>query len=213
MATLDVLITRTQELLSLFGGLNVQTYAEPKIVQYIQMGYATLFDKRFWDDYTFVGTYVLDETTGKVTEDLSDVLKSFKDFQYIWYEEYDVPLPRMPSNRNPARVQQLCFTTSGDPKCLFRVLPATTSGTVNVRIRTRAETPFKEQDEVPMDEELLVRWAAMMYATNDNANPQLTQTFTSLFTDRLAQLEGLEQQHSKSLYSYSDQTVDTWNTL
>jgi hypothetical protein len=213
VATLDVLITRTLDLLSLVGGLNVQTYAQPKIVQYIQMGYTTLFDKRFWDDYTTVETYDLDGVTGKTTQDLTDILKTFKDFQYIWYHDWDVPLPRMPSNRNPSHVTQLCFTTSGDPRCLFKVIPYDTTGTVSIRVRTRANTPFVEGDEVPMDEELLVRWAALMYATNDNANPQLTQTFTQLFTDRLDALTQLEQQHSKSLYSYSDQTVNQWNTI
>jgi hypothetical protein len=78
MATLARLITRVQEILSLSGGLGVQTYAQPKIVQYIQMGYTSLSEMRFWDDYTELETYTLDGTTGKVTTDLTNIIKSFK---------------------------------------------------------------------------------------------------------------------------------------
>lgn len=211
MATLGDLITRTQTLLSLAGGLAVQTYAQPKIVEFLKMGYATLFDLRFWDDYTTTETYDLNGTTGKTTQDLSAVIKSFRDIQYVWCGDYASPLPRAPDNRPPHLVRQRSFTTSADPLCLFKVLPIDTTGQVHVRYRKRMDiADVNESTEVLMDEELLVRWAAMMYVSMDNANQQAISTFTSMYTDRLAILSKAEDQHEKTLYSSDMQTVDQW---
>jgi hypothetical protein len=211
MAKLSDLITRTQTLLSLYGGLNVQQYAQPKIVEFIQMGYTTLFDMRFWDNYTVVNQYDLDGVTGKTTQDLTTVLKRFQDFQYLWLDGFNQPLPRIPNNRAPSMVFQPSFTTSADPKCLFKVIPVTTTGKILVRLRTIADLPFKETDDVPMDGELLTRWASYMYASSDNANTTLISVLQSLYTERLGTLMKQEDQHAKSLYSYDTQTIDEWH--
>lgn len=211
MATLGALITRVQSLLSLAGGLGVQTYAQPKIVEFIQMGYTTLCNKRFWNDYTTTGSFTLDGTTGRVTADLTNVIKSFKDIQYVWYEDYATPLPKAPNNRYGAMIRQLCFGNSGIASCPFVIYPITNIGNVYVRYRTRANTPFTELDEVPMDEELIVRWAAMMYLTFDNANQAAIQLVTKMYGDHLAELERLEENHAKSLFSVTNQAVTDWH--
>lgn len=211
MATLDDIITRVQEILSLAGGLNVQTYAQPKIIQFVQMGYNTLYKKHFWKDYTKVEMFTLDGTTGRVTADLSTKIKSFKDIQYIWYQDYATPLPIAPDNRSPDMIRQLSFGASGVAACPFIVYPITNSGNVWVSYRTKATLPFNETDEIPMDDELLVRWAAMMYLTFDNANQAAIQLVTKMYSDYLAELEKLEDNHAKSLYSYTAQTVNEWH--
>lgn len=211
MATLAELITRVQSLLSLAGGLGVQTYAQPKIVEFIQMGYTTLCNKRFWNDYTQTAMFTLDGTTGKVTADLTNVIKSFKDIQYIWYEDYANPLSKVPNNRYGSIVRQLGFGNSGIASCPFIIYPVDNVGNVYVRYRTRATTPFTEDQEVPMDEELLVRWAAMMYLTFDNANQAAIQLVTKLYSDHLNDLEKLEENHARSLYSVTNQAVTEWH--
>ncbi len=211
MATLSTLITRVQELLSLAGGLGVQTYAQPKIVQFIQSGYADLADRRFWNDYTQEASYTLDGTTGKVTADLTNIIKSFRDVQYIWYGDYASPLPRVPNNRSQTMIRQLGFTSSGDPTCPFKVLPIDNTGTVHVRYRSKATVPFSEIDDVPMDEELLVRYAALLYLSFDNANQTAITVVNKMYTERLDKLEKLEDNHSKSLYSSSNQIVSEWH--
>lgn len=211
MATLAQLITRVQSLLSLAGGLGVQTYAQPKIVEFIQMGYTTLFNMRFWNDYTTTAAFTLDGSTGKTTEDLTNVIKSFKDIQYIWYQDYATPLPKSPNNRYPGMIRQLGFSNSGIASCPFIIYPVENTGTVYVRYRQRAITPFNENDEIPMDEELLVRWAAMMYLTFDNANQAAIQMVTNIYKSHLDTLEKLEENHAKSLYSSSNQVVTEWH--
>lgn len=211
MATLGELITRVQNLLSLAGGLNVQTYAQPKIVEFIQMGYNTLFIKRFWRDYTKVEKFTLDGTTGRVTADLSTKIKSFGDIEYIFYKDYATPLPIAPSNRAPDMIRQLSFSNSGIASCPFTIYPMDNTGDVWVTYRTKAILPFNETDEVPMNDELLIRWAAMMYLTFDNANQAAMQLVTKLYTDHLSELEKLEDNHAKSLYSYTAQTVTEWH--
>jgi hypothetical protein len=211
MATLAQLITRVQELLSLAGGLGVQTYAQPKIVQFIQMGYTDLVDRRFWNDYTQEASYTLDGSTGKVTTDLTNIIKSFRDIQYIWYGDYAAPLPRLPNNRSQTLIRQLGFTSSGDATCPFKILPVDNTGTVHVRYRSRATLPFTETTEVPMDEELLVRYSAFLYLTFDNANQAAMSIVKTLYTERLNELEKLENNHSKSLYSVSNQVVSEWH--
>lgn len=210
MATLGTLITRVQELLSLAGGLGVQTYAQPKIVQYIQMGYTTLSQLRFWDNYTNETSYTLDGTTGKVTTDLTDIIKSFGDIEYVWLSQYDNALPRAPKNRDENTIYYPCIKPSGVVTCPFKIIPVTTTGAVRVRYRTAATLPFTETDEVPIDEELLVRWAAMMYLTNDAANPAMVQTMTALYKERLSKLETIEGQQSKSLYRVNTSVMTGW---
>ena len=211
MATLAEIITRVQELLSLAGGLNVQTYAQPKIVQYVQMGYNTLYMKRFWNDYTKVEKFTLDGMTGRVTADLSTKVKSFKDIRYIWYKDYATPLPLAPSNRAPDMIRQLSFGPSGIVSCPFNIFPMDNSGEIWVAYRTKANLPFKETDVVPIDDELIVRWAAMMYLTFDNANQAAIQLVTKMYAEHLSELEKMEDNHARSLYSYTAQTVTEWH--
>lgn len=211
MATLAEIITRVQNLLSLAGGLNVQTYAQPKIVEFVTMGYNTLYKKHFWKDYTTVEKFTLDGTTGRVTADLSAKIKSFKDIEYIWYQDYATPLPIAPSNRSPDMIRQLSFSNSGIASCPFVIYPIDNTGEVWVSYRTKATLPFAETDEIPMDDELLVRWAAMMYLTFDNANQAAISLVTKMYSDYLNELEKLEDNHAKSLYSYTAQTVTEWH--
>jgi hypothetical protein len=211
MATLSTLITRVQELLSLAGGLGVQTYAQPKIVQFIQMAYTDLADRRFWNDYTQTVTYTLDGSTGKVTTDLTNIIKSFRDIQYVWYGDYASPLPRAPNNRAPDIIRQLSFTSSGDPACPFKIMPVDNTGEVHVRYRSKATVPFTELDNVPMDEELLIRYAALLYLSFDNTNQAAITIINKMYVERLNELEKLENNHSKNLYSSSNQTVTEWH--
>ena len=211
MATLAEIITRVQNLLSLAGGLNVQTYAQPKIVEFITMGYNTLYKKHFWTDYTTVEKFTLDGTTGRVTADLSAKIKSFKDIEYIWYKDYATPLPIAPANRSPDMIRQLSFSNSGIASCPFVIYPIDNTGEVWVSYRTKATLPFAETDEIPMDDELLVRWAVMMYLTFDNANQAAISLVTKMYSDYLNELEKLEDNHAKSLYSNTAQTVTEWH--
>lgn len=211
MATLSTLITRVQELLSLAGGLGVQTYAQPKIVQFIQMAYTDLADRRFWNDYTQEATYTLDGSTGKVTTDLTNIIKSFRDIQYVWYGDYASPLPKAPNNRSQTLIRQLSFTNTGEASSVFKIMPVDNTGDVHVRYRSKATLPFTELDEVPIDEELLVRRAALMYLTFDNANQAAITLVNNMFNERLNKLENLEDNHSKNLYSSSNQTVTEWH--
>jgi len=211
MAKLSVIITRVQELLGLSAGLSTQTYAQPKIVQYVQLAYADLFIKRFWDDYSSVSTFTLDGTTGKTVEDLTDLIKSVNDIQYIWYQDYNNPLPKAPNNRPLVNINVACFTPYRDVTCPFRIYPLNASDVIHVRYRTKDTLPYSENDEVNMHEELIVRRAAMMYVMNDAANQTLIQLFTSLYNEHLMQLERLEMKDNRSLYSYSSQNVTEWH--
>ena len=211
MATLSTLVTRVLELLSLAGGLGVQTYAQPKIIQFIQMAYTDLVDRRFWNDYTTQSTYTLDGTTGKVTTDLTNIIKSFRDIEYVWYGDYASALPKAPNNRSQTMIRQLSFAASGDPTSPFLILPVDNTGEVHVRYRIKATVPFTELDDVPMDEELLVRFAALLYLTFDNSNQAAIQFVNKMYVERLDKLEKLEDNHSKNLYSSSNQTVTEWH--
>ncbi len=211
MATVAQLITRVQDLLSLAGGLGVQTYAEPKIIQYIRMAFEDLSDRRFWKDYTILETFALDGTTGKTTADLSSKIKYFRDIQYIFVGKYTKPLPKIPDNRPLEQIHSYGFTNSGDPACPFVITPVTTTENIHVRYRVRPSITYKENDNIPMDEELLVRFAAMMYAVNDAANQTMISMLTNLYTTRLDLLEQAENQHAKLMMSYSNSTVYEWH--
>ena len=211
MATLGNIIIRVQQLLSVAAGLSAQTYGQPKIVQYVQMAYEDLFNRRFWDDYTTSSVFTLNGTTGKTVEDLSSLIKSFKDIEYIWYENYNNPLGRAPTNRSNNLIRMASFVPDADAACPFIILPVDLAGTIRVRYRTKDALPYSENSEVNMHEELIVRAAALMYVTFDGANPGAIQSLSNSYSSMLATLERLEGQHSKSLYSYDNPSVDRWH--
>ena len=211
MATLGDIIIRVQQLLSVAAGLSAQTYGQPKIVQYVQMAYEDLFNRRFWDDYTRETTYNLNGTTGKTVEDLSSVIKSFKDIEYIWYEDYNNPLGRAPTNRSNSVIRMASFAPDMDAACPFVILPVDLTGTIKVRYRTKDTLPYTETSVVNMHEELIVRAAAAMYVSFDGANSTAIQVLNNSYSTMLATLERLEGQHSKSLYSYDNPSVDRWH--
>jgi hypothetical protein len=208
-STLDTLLTRIQAKLSLLGGLDVQTYAQPKLVEMLQSVFNIVYDKRFWNDHRQVGTYTLDGTTGKITGDLSAVVKRFYDIDEVWLPTYSSPLPRAPRSFNPLRMYNPCFGPAGSASKVFTVYPVTTTGDVGIAYRTKPAS-FTFGSTVPFDEEFLINQVCGEYLIFEGANESAAKTCLGAAEKRLQDLINMEMANEFSFYSAGSVTQDQW---
>ena len=212
MATFADLITRTMTRVRLQGGLDVQTYAQPLIAEMLQHKFDTLFDRRFWKHLRLYESFSLNGTTGKVPIDISDRIKRFADIRYIWPEGYRRPIPELPGNVNVSHVTMICYRPDGDATKVFQVLPKTSVFNIEVCYRTKLDS-FVEDDEVPMDDQLMIMGAAYDYAVDKGADETTVQKFLNMYMDRLQALEKLEDTNSYSMHSPTATSVNEWHEI
>jgi len=170
----EALVARVEKRLRMVSGVSVQLYAEDAILHSIQTGFERLFKARFWPMYTTWATWTLDGTTGKVTTDVTALVKDFVDMRGIWYEDNDDPIMRLPADKRPERVvgtrARYWEPLKQAPTRVFRILPITTVGDVHVHYRTMPD-PLAIDDTIYLDSLLLELVASYEYAVTDGANP------------------------------------------
>jgi hypothetical protein len=192
-STLSQLITRVQERISQAAGSGIQIYAEDRVAEMIWHKFETIFDTRFWPDYSTWETMTLDGTLGVVTTDLTDKIKRFEDIGIIYPEDSDTPLTRVtPFSMNPnniggtsARVYESYMAT--DTSKVFRVWPRASTGNLEVFYRTKPDQ-FVAEDEILFDEQALILGAAWDYLEDDGTNPNASSKMERLYLDRVDQI-------------------------
>lgn len=198
MATLGVLIARIEARLSQASGLDVQIHAEPTLLEMLRHKYNTMFDDHWWFDYLTFETFTLDGTTGQVTTDLTNKIRRFIDIQSVYYGNLPHPLPLASVGTNLLNNFAYALLPSTDPTKVFKLIPATVTGTVSAWYRTRlSDTQWESGDDnliINMDDELLITGTAFDYMNDDGTNPDATKKLESEYASRLQQLIGLGQQ-------------------
>ena len=203
MATMNVLISNTLTRLTMASGVGSQTYAEDRIALAINEAFISVFEMRFWNRYREQTTYALDGTTGVVTSDLTDVIRDFNDIEYVWLSGYSPPLPILPKHVPQSMVRKKSIIPYANAAKVFKVLPADTTGNVIVSYRTRPETDYAEEDDVPMDRFLLVYKACYDILVDEGTNEAGVAKFLSLYNQRLESLEKMEGAQERSLHDYT----------
>lgn len=215
MATFQEIIQRVQVRLRMANGVDVQTYAQPVIAEFVQYSFTQLFDRRWWKRHRRESIHVLGNGTGLVVDDLSSLIKLYEDLRYVFIEDSNgktlqtSPLPEVVNNVNITQVSLTSIQPWGDPTKVFRVLPLTVTGQVRLIYRTRPNK-FTDNDEVPFDEDCLVLAAAFEYASDDATNPRQIERLQSMLAARIDRLEKMEDQQQKSLYSYDSSGLNEW---
>ncbi len=171
----SALVTRVEKRLRIVAGVSAQLYAEDAILHGIQTSFDRLFKIRWWPMYTTaLATYTLDGTAGKVTTDLTALIKDFTDIHRIWYDEDEAPLTRLRTDKRPDKVTgtkaRYWEPLKQEATRVFRIIPITTTGDVHVRFRTKPDD-FKITDTIYLDPLLLELAAAYEYVVTDGANP------------------------------------------
>lgn len=209
MATVTDLLNRIETRLSLLGGLDVQTYGQPKIVNIIQDAFDVVYRKTFWKRHRLTSTWALSASTGMVTIDLSALIVDNNDIDNIWVPSYQSPLAEAPSDINPSMIYAPCFAFNGDPTKLFTVYPIGGQSQVIVRYRT-APADFKLSDDVPFDANFIMHEACAQYLIMEGANTTAAKDERDKAEKRLTYLLQQEQSFEKSLYGAGAVTQDQW---
>lgn len=208
--TMEDLIGQVLRRLSMYGGIDTQTYAQDRILDIIQEKFDMLFDRLWWPAYTVEGeAMTLDGTLGVVTADLTSKIKRYEDLRYVFYEKDEHPLPGRPSNVNPNEIRLRCIGPTATNK-IFRVYPATLTGTVRVTYRTKPDT-FGLDSEILLDATLLKLYACADYLEDDGTNPTAVEKFNNLANERLSQFETMLQQQSISMHRYTASVQTEWH--
>ena len=185
----SALVTRVEKRLRIVAGVSAQLYAEDTIAHSIQTSFDRLFKIRWWPMYSDQTTWTLDGTTGRVTTDLTALIKTFTDIHRIWYDEDESPLMRLPSDKRPDKVTgtkaRYWEPLKQTPTRVFRVLPITTTGDVHVRYKTKPDD-FLITDTIYLDPLLLELAAAYEYVVTDGANPGQAEMLLGMLKQHFA---------------------------
>lgn len=171
-ATVEEIIEAAETELRLASGLGVQTYAEPNLLHAVQTTFDRLFLKRWWPEYTYWAEYTLDGTTGKVSSDLTTVIRDFRDIRVMFLSDRTSPLHRLRHNQNPYNMTGHSIVWEplpNEPSKVFRVWPLDTTGTIRVSYRSRPAT-FQTDDTILLDKTLMTYAVAYDYVTGDGTN-------------------------------------------
>lgn len=198
MATIKSLIERIETRLFMISGLDVQIHAEGQLEEMLRGVYNTLFDDFWHPDYTLYRSGQLDGSTGQITDDLTDVIRRFKDLHTIYYDEDEDPLPRVTPGTSLGRVRTRSVMPSGDPKTVFKIVPFDTTGPVHFWYRTKiADKVWEDQDydtTINMDDEVLMLGVMYEWLVNDDSNQAATQEYRSKFLMRQQQMREAQWQ-------------------
>lgn len=190
MALLSELVDKVAERLSMAAGTGVQVYAEDRIAAMIQHKFNVAFDDYWWPQFLSWNTWTLDESTGVVTTDLTEIVKRFDDIMYIYPENSNNPLSELPATINPFTLSgetPIHFDANSSADKVFTVWPKTATGNLNVRVRTKPDD-FVGDDDIDFDDDYLILGATWDYLVDDGTNPGASDKMASLFESRRQQL-------------------------
>lgn len=213
MSTVQKLVTKIYERLSLGAGLDVQTYADSKVLIMLQHKFDVLFDAFYWPAYLTVGEpLTLDGITGRVTNDISTLIKRWEDIHSIYYESDVDKLPNASLGVNPRLIQRRCVFP--DASKIFRIAPFTLTGTVYVTYRTKPDDlELDDTVDVKLDDELLILGCCYDFIVDDDSNDRAAANFKQQFDARYSQIKNLQNQFgfdktsatlSNTMMSWSD---------
>lgn len=215
--TFGDLVVRTQKELRQISGLLHQTYSEDYIRHYINVAFRDAFRRAWWPEHTNWYTWTLDGTTGEVTDDISAILKHYRDIRGIWYDERRHRISRLPPEVDPedhtnSNVVYWEPLSDGDLK-VFRIVPITTSGTIRIHCRTMPAEYVNDDDVIHLDADMLMYAAAWKNLAADNTNSTETDAKRVLYIDRLNEIIGDVQDDNVRLRGTYRGTPNDWYTL
>lgn len=185
MATFETVVNNVETLLRQEPGISVQQYSEDNIAMLLQNSFDRLFATYWFPEYYNAGEeFTLDGTTGKVTDDLTAKIKSWKDVRFIWKAPYVQPLNRRAAHINPIATYGL------DPQWepvagnkIFRMVPITTTGSIVVAYRTKPDD-FIAADTMLIDTDVMEAEAVRDYLADDASNEIAIKKWESKLSER-----------------------------
>jgi hypothetical protein len=187
--TFSDLIQKCLVELRLEAGISVQQYSEDVLAAILQRQFNTFFDHYWWPNYYQAYAFTLNGFDGGTTQDKTAYIKRYEDVRYVWWENDPNPLTRLPPMMNPLQAnsswRKYFCPVPGDQ--LFLVLPITLTGTIYAGARNLPD-PFKPNDPVKIDSDLLVTATCYNYLADDEDSQSATKKFAEAAGKREAQL-------------------------
>lgn len=224
MVLFDDVIQRVIRRISQVPGTSVQVYAEERIGDMVQHKFEVLFEEVWWNQFLHWKTATLDGVTGVVTIDLSTLvngnndpigLKRFEDIKKVIPGTRSKGLKLFPESLNPDNLTGATpryLEAVGDSEKVFRVLPITATGNLNIRYRARP-ADFALGDDIDFDAQALILGAAYDYLEDDGTNPGATDKMAGFFEARVKQLKKSRSWLPHALDPQQSDTVDDWFAL
>lgn len=197
--TVRLVLERTLVQLSQVPGASVQLYSQDTIIECIKTQFDMYFDEYDWpayDEWTF-GT--LDGTLGVITRDMTLVdedeyprlLRRYEDINAVYPTGSDVQLTEVPAMVPPRSISggtsPLYIRPYSLNNKIFRVVPYTATGTVEIHYRARP-AEINIDTTILLDETLLTLAATYMYLSKDGSNAGNTQEIQAMLAAREGQL-------------------------
>jgi hypothetical protein len=196
--TVRKVLERTLVQLSQVPGASVQLYSQDTIIEYIKTQFDMYFDEYHWPQYEEWTFGTLDGTLGVITRDLTitdadytRLLLRYEDIYGIYPSGTEIQLPEAPMNLPPRRLSggtaPMFIRAYSEPSKLFRVVPYTAMGEVDIHYRARP-TEININTVIYLDETLLSLAATYMYLSKDGTNDANTQELQAMLATREGQL-------------------------
>jgi hypothetical protein len=218
MTTVAEIINRSQINLSQLPGAGTQVFAEDILLEKLHLAFDTLLGKVWWDDYMHWLQGDLDGVLGVITTNMGNLthkLYSYKDIQFVKVDGHRRRnLPEVPNDMPPSIITGTTpkfVASNGGSDKIFKILPATATGTINARYRTRPDT-FDLDTNLLLDDTLLIRATSYQYLVDDGTNPDATSTAQSQLDEIYKQIAGDEDRTfmANPDYAYMSGGMDVW---
>lgn len=174
--------------LRLFGGIDVQTYAQPVIFEMLQHKFDVIFDKANWPHYTTYTECVLDPATGSPITDMS-AIKRYHDIRKIWLPQYSTALSPLRENVNPYSVQHPVIVPDTDPAKVFRILRSEQWNECLVYAKQHPGT-LDEDTIIYLDKQVLILGICYDYVLDQDVSRINGDKFLKMYNDRLNTILG-----------------------
>lgn len=176
--------------IGLVSGTAVQTYTEPQINSAVQDAFYMVFRKRYWEHLSDFYTFQLDGVNGRLTTDISDIVKEWQDAD-IFYAGQNTNGNRIvkpiatehlqqTGGSQPLFVTPLKFADPNFTTRVFQFWPKTATGPVTFRARTCPDE-FSQSAKIPFASDMMEWAAAWMMLEIDGMNPGNATKCQSMF--------------------------------
>lgn len=195
--------------LRLFGGIDVQTYAQPVLFEMLQHKFDVVFDKQNWPHYTGYHEVLMDSATGLPIEDVSPILKSYFHIKKIWFRGASYSLSPLRENVNPFATNNPCIVSHSDSTKVFRLLNSSQWDEVLMYCKTHPGD-IDEETDIHLDKQLMVLGICYDYIMDTDTSSQNAKKFLDMYNDRYNTVMSEFTSGERSLFSTDLGIPTTW---
>lgn len=207
--TLEKLIKRVIQRLSMYQGTSVQIYAEDRILQMILDHYNLVINSYPWSCLSFWKEYTLAGSRGEVLENVKEDFTSYADI--IAIVPKDAPSYSLKRVQSSTPVSEIEGTSPAyytfnveNPEKIFKVLPETAIGNILVHAKGTLDTnrTVHPREIIPFDSDYLVYAVCADYLADDGNSQIQLQKFSQMRDSRLMTLKVID---NSGITDYNDE--------